>query len=188
MSSDPERERIQQECWRRAIHSYGTATLFERRAHHYQWLVRVPAFLGIAVPVVVGGLVLSFGTDAPDLPKVIWAAGVLGILQLVISVWALVARWDSTLAYSLESATENHRHATQFEKLARNPTANMQLRFDILDATYQSRSEADVKQVVSRSEKRFGLRSGLHRFQRKCEGCGVVPNPERPSTCDVCGR
>jgi mobilome CxxCx(11)CxxC protein len=183
-----ERERIQQECWTRAIHTFGTASIFERRAESYQRLVRLPAFLGIAVPVVVGGLVLSFGTSAPNLPKILWIGGVLGVVQLILSAWALVARWDSSFAYALESAAENHRLAAQFEKLAKGPQSDLQTRFDLLDTTYQARSDLDVKQVVPPAEKRFGLRCGLLRFQRKCVECGKIPAPARPSDCSVCGK
>jgi len=162
--------------------------VFEKRAASYRWWARVPAFLGVAVPVVVGGMVLSFGTSQPNLPRILVVAGVLGLVQLVMSVWALVAQWESSLAYALESASENHRFATEFEKLAKYPTHDLRARFDLLDSTYQARTLADVRQVVSPEEKRFGLRSGLHRFQRPCVECKVIPNPKKASGCSVCGK
>lgn len=187
-TSIPEQEQVQQDCWTRAIHAFGTAAVFERRAARYRRLVRVPAFLGVAVPVVVGGMVLSFGTEQASLPAIILVAGILGLVQLVMSVWALVAQWESTLAYALESASENHRFATEFEKLAKDPTTDLRVRFEMLDSTYQARGHADVRQVVSQAEKRFGLRSGLHRFQRACVACKLIPDPEDPTGCSVCGK
>jgi len=191
--SDPanqlaEPDPVRQVCWTRVVHTVGTGAIFERRARKYQRLVRGPAFLGVVVPSVVGTMVLAWGANAASRPIVLWTAGILATLQIVLSVWALVARWDSSLAYALDSAAENHRLAAQFERLARTPPSDLQMRFDLLDAAYQARSDSDVKQVVSSSEKRFGLRSGLHRIQRPCVECGKIPVPDDPSLCSVCGR
>ena len=82
---------LRQECWTRAIKAFGTATIFEQRAQAYSWRIRIPAFLGIAVPVVVGGYVASFSATAGNLPKVLWLTGVLGLIQLVLSVCARCA-------------------------------------------------------------------------------------------------
>ena len=179
---------LRQECWNRAIHAYGTASIFKERAARCQGKLRKLTFLGIAVPVVVGGIVLSFGTNGSYLPFLITVAGLLGIVQLVMSLWSLVAKWDSIFAYSLESATDNRRLATQFEKLANNPPTDLATRFEMLDATYQARSDADVGQVVTDKEQRFALRVGLHRFRRPCVECGIVPDLKAPSTCSVCGE
>ena len=180
---------VVQECWRRVVHAFGTAAIFERRARRLQTLARVPAFLGVAVPGVIGTIALGWGPQAlTTRPAFMWTAGVLGVIQIGISLWSLVARWDPAFAYALESATDNRRFAVQFEKLVRNSAADLAAQFDLLDAVYQARSDADVKQVIEPRETRFGLRCGLHHLQRPCVHCKKIPIPDKPTSCSVCGK
>src|SRR3989304_6903481 len=96
------REVLRQECWDRAIQTFGTAYLFEIRARRLQRRTRSLTFLGIVVPVTVGGIILSFGASPRVMPYILAIAGLLSIVQLIGSTWSLVARWDDALAYSLE--------------------------------------------------------------------------------------
>lgn len=183
-----EQPAVRQTCWQRAVHAYGSAAIFERRAQGLQRRLKALTFLGIAVPVTVGGVIMSFGLATPNLGTILIAAGVLSIAQLVGSIWSLVSRWDSSLAYALESATENHRLSSQFEKLGVTAPADLAVRFEWSEAAYQARSDTDVRQTITPSEKRYGLRVGLQRFQRSCVACGQIPDPGRPTACSTCGK
>lgn len=57
-------------------------------------------FLGIAVPAAVGGVVFSFG-NARVLPWILGIAGVLGTVQLIATIWSVVAEWNSTATLKL---------------------------------------------------------------------------------------
>ena len=48
------------EAWDNAIHAFGTSYIFERRLKAARKKLRWLTFLGIAVPVMVGGVVVTF--------------------------------------------------------------------------------------------------------------------------------
>jgi mobilome CxxCx(11)CxxC protein len=107
---------------------------------------------------------------------------------LILSVWALAAKWDDAFAYSQEAMTDNYRLANTFEKLARVAPADIAMRFEIADAAYQARVDADNRQGLSDKDKRRGMRAALRQYQRPCVGCQKVPASMKPSECDICGN
>ena len=191
MNGKESADSLRRDCWDQAIYAFGTAWIFEQRAKRYRWRLRILDFLGIVVPVTVGGIVLSFGTMPTYLPYVFVPAGILSIVQLVMSVWSLVARWEDALVYAEESVSSNHRLSREYEGLGRNPPgalADLKLRHSLLEKENQLRNELDNKQGLTEREKRGGLRAGLRRFQRPCVACKQIPQSMKPSDCDVCGR
>lgn len=180
-----------QECWKQALYTYATATIFERRCVRYQRRIRLLTFVGIGVPVVVGGVVLTFGRTASALPLILLLGGILLLLQLVGSVWALVADWGNLLAYSVESIASNYSLSNRYEALAKDdlsPEAEFRAHLQLLDVENEARETQDYKRGISDSEKRIGHRAGLRRFQRQCSSCKRVPQSMKPSKCPVCGR
>lgn len=183
-------EQIRQKCWDRALEAYGTGHIFEQRAICFRRRLRILTFLGIAVPATIGSIVLSFEKFLL-LPYLIGIAGILLSLQLIGSIWSLVARWDDSYAYALESLTANHRLSSSYQRLAENPSselADFQLRFDLLEKEDQLRSTEDYKQGITEEEKRAGMRAALRRFRRPCAACEEVPVSMDPSNCEVCGN
>lgn len=172
----------------RVIETFGTGYIFRRRADAARRKLRWLAFMGIAVPLSVGGVVTSFGANSPALPYVLALAGVLGIAQLVMSAWALSAKWDDTLAYSLESTTDNNRLATAYDKLAKSPPPDAATRFEVLEAENAARDASDLKQGVSEREHRMGMRAALRQFKQACDTCKKVPTSMEPTNCDTCGN
>jgi mobilome CxxCx(11)CxxC protein len=187
MSRDETLDSLRQECWTRAINAYGTGYLFENRARELRPYVRGLTFLGIAVPAAAGGILLAVGPTGTAIPYLLAIAAPLGVVQLIGSVWSLASRWDDSLVYFQESATDNYRLSEQYRKLGADPPSDARLRFEIIEASYQARCDADTKQALNEKEKRRGLRAGLKQFQRKCVACNVVPNSMRPTKCGVCG-
>jgi mobilome CxxCx(11)CxxC protein len=179
------------DCWRRAIYAYGTAAIFLRRSRRYQHLIRALAFIGIVVPVLVGGFVMGFGINSPRLPDVVAGAAVLGLFQLAFSAAAIVYGWAESLQYAQESAAENLDLAAQFEDIGRranDPPADVDLRHAALRARDESRRNADAKRAIASAELRYGHRAALRQFSRACEACRQVPTAMEPTNCDVCGR
>lgn len=179
------------QSWDEAVHTYGTGYIFERRANKYRWLLRTVAFLGLVVPLTIGGIYLSFHSQQKLLDVSITIAGILGILQLIISVWSLASRWEETYSYALESLSANYSISSRFEKLGRFPPpkpSDLQMQFEVLQTENNLRTEQDNKQGITDKEKRMGMRAALRKFQRKCAGCQRVPISMKPSNCDVCGN
>ena len=90
MERSQETDQICNECWDRALHAFGTAQIFLRRARWHEQALRYLSFVAVAVPVIVGVLVMTFGTGE-YLPWVLGLAGALGAVQVVVSVWSVVA-------------------------------------------------------------------------------------------------
>ena len=76
-------------CIDRAFYAYGTSRIFDRRCQKFRQGRNAITFLGIAVPLTVGSLILSFGAKPELMPILVWLAGLVGTIQLVLSAW----RW-----------------------------------------------------------------------------------------------
>lgn len=179
---------LRQDCWTNAVNAFGTGVLFERRAGGLRTKINVVTYLGIAVPLAVGGAVLALGTGASLLPVLVGVAGVLGLAQLLASAWSLAAGWPACHAYAQEAASDNYRLANQFQSLGKAAPPDLASRFAVLEAEYQARSAMDTKQALSDEEKRRGMRAALRHYQRKCAQCQTVPKSMTPTDCDVCGN
>ena len=130
MDRTAETDRISSDCWERALYAYGTATIFLKRSRKYKRLLQWLGFVGIIVPLVIGGAVLGFGLQASYLPALITVAAALGLLQLGFSAWSIVFSWSDNLAYGLESAADNFSLADSFKEMASqamSPPADLQI-------------------------------------------------------------
>ncbi len=179
--------KIKQQCWDKAVHSYGTGYIFQQRAAILKNRIKILTFFGIAVPLSIGSIVMSFGQHQKILATALIIAGILGMLQLVGSAWSLVAKWDDSYSYSLEATSANYRLSHAYKKLAESSSLDKS-RFDLLEQEDQSRMDMDYKQGISENEKREGMRAALKQFQRTCVQCKQVPFSMKPSNCDVCGN
>ena len=182
---------LRSDCWDEALKAFGTAYIFEQRVKGMKWKLRLPAFAGIAIPLIIGSVFLSFGKDFDYLDEFVIGAGVLAVVQITVSVWALIAKWEDGLAYALESASANYELSNEFKKLAKNPPtdiAEFRRPFDILETKNQARRDLDYRQGVSDKEKHKGMRAGLRQFERPCKKCSEVPTSMKATKCPVCGN
>jgi mobilome CxxCx(11)CxxC protein len=184
-------DKICRDCWARAIYAHGTAHLFLARSRRYTQLLRAVSFAGIVFPLLVGGIVLSFGTKGSYLDLLIGIAAVAGILQLILSAWSIVYGWADSLQYALESAADNFDLSLKFKELAeqaQTPPADLDARAAALKARDDARQMADARQGITGSELRYGHRAGLRQFGRECDECKQVPRSMDATDCNTCGR
>jgi mobilome CxxCx(11)CxxC protein len=176
-----------QECWDKALHDYGTGYIFEQRANRYRRRLKILNFLGIAVPASAGALFLSFETSLYSIVAPI--AGVLGLAELIGSIWSLTNKWSDIYAYALESMTSNYNLAEDYKRLAKNhDLSNFSFQFEIIQVRDQIRRDSDYKQGITEDEKRMGMRAALRERQLKCATCDEMPKSMEPSDCDTCGN
>ena len=178
------------DCWNRAIYAYGTGEIFLKRSRTYTSLLRALSFMGIVIQLLIGGVVLGFGTDGSYLKVLIVIAAIAGIIQLVFSAWSIAYSWADSLQYSLESASDNLDLSRKFKELgeqAPNPADDLELRFATIKAKDDARQMADAKKGVTAKELRYGHRAGLRQFARTCDECKQVPRSMEPSKCHTCG-
>lgn len=179
------------ECWDRAVDCYGTAKIFLDRASRYRRNLDAISYLGIAVPALVGGNVLAYGTGATWLPIIFIVAGLLGLMQLLLSIASVVRAWPTGLEYAHESAGANLSLSDEFRRLgskAIDPPIDLEARANELIVKDEARRQQDVKRGVTDKELRKGHRYGLRYFQRKCVACSAVPQDMSSTECNVCGR
>src|SRR5207249_963836 len=80
-------EALRQECWQKRFYSFGTTKIFERRARDLGWKRRIITFLGLAAPLAVGAVAVSFSTDSAILKYIaLPTAAIVTIFQAIISL------------------------------------------------------------------------------------------------------
>jgi mobilome CxxCx(11)CxxC protein len=165
--------------------------VFLRRSRKYTRLLQALSFFGIIVPLLIGGVVLGFGTKEAYLEKLITMAAVAGVVQLGFSAWSIVYSWPDNLQYSLESAAENFDLAIKFRELgelAQAPPGDLETRVAVLKAKDEARQMADNRKGITAKELHYAHRAGLRQFGRACEECKQIPRSMESTECNTCGR
>lgn len=183
-----DKENIIKLCRDKEFYAYGTTRIFERRASKLQRLRTWITFLGIVTPLIVGTIVLAFGVDGKFLPYLLGVAGLVGVVQIVLSTWSLVSRWDEQYGYSIESARDNTSLYNEFKKMAEHPPKDLDERFSKAVEQYEAREFRDIAQNISDKEKRYAARESFKYYQEPCPVCNNVPRTSKPSKCDGCGN
>jgi len=185
------KDNLRKEAWNYAFYTFGTGWIFEQRALSLRQRLRLLKFLGIFVPVLIGGITLSFGIEFEYIGIFIFIASAFGILQLIISIWALISKWDDSFAYATESFTSNQQISDSFKDLAVNLPKDFktaEAKFELVNIERKAREAQDNKQGITEAEKRAGMRAALRQFRRKCAGCDKIPMSLDPSDCPICGK
>lgn len=179
-----------QECWNRACDCFATAKIFERRALRYRNKLNWLSYLGIAVPAVFGAMVALWGKSVLESSILMFVVAAAGIVQVGMSVFALIHHWAEEHAYSNQSASTNFQLSDEFKLLAPSsltPTPTTRKEFNRLVARDQAQTSLDNQKHVTDSEKCRGHRYALRQFQRECATCGIEPKDISPTTCKTCG-
>jgi mobilome CxxCx(11)CxxC protein len=180
------------ECHKRARDACGTAEILETRATTAKRRLQMLTFIGLAVPLFIGLLVIAYGFSSSVRDTLIGIGSGVLVLQGAISLWALVAKWDNSCADSTRSAMANRRLFQAFERLLIDtPSDEVEFRrqVDLLVAEDNAVRDADyARGEWSEAERRLGARAAYFRLNKPCPKCGDVP---RTLTCDsdcgVCG-
>ena len=157
---------MRKNCWDNALNAFGTSWIFEQRTHALRLRLRMLTFLGIVVPALVGGVVAAYGAEY--LRIILILASAIGLIQLVISIWALAAKWDDVLAYASESLTSNLQISNAYDDLASNPPCSVEAfrrQVEPISIENTCRAAQDSKQGITDAEKRAGMRAALRQFQ-----------------------
>jgi len=178
-------------CNDNALHCYGTAYIFEKRAASIGLKLRVLSFLGIAVPASVGAIIGAFSLKPEYVTLIGIIAAVFSVAQLVLSIWSLVSHWDIGLSYYLESKSANYKLAADFSQTGNTAIMSdteFATRLQVLEKESEMRANLDNRYDISDFEKRMGMRAGLRKYQRPCVKCEKVPQSMKGSDCGVCGK
>ncbi len=175
-------------CIDRAFYAYGTSRIFDRRCQKLRKGRNAITFLGIAVPLIVGSLILSFGAKPELMPILVWLAGLVGTIQLILSAWSIVARWDEQYSYAMSAMLANTRLYNSWDRLSKSQQSNLQDFVAEIDAEDQRQEQSDLTAHITEEEKRFAMRAALYYKGLSCAACKVKPTSMTPSNCDTCGN
>ena len=183
--------KLRQDLFNKALHSYGTGFIRSESSKRIQKSSTILTFLGILVPILVGGIVTTYGTESNILKYAIIIAAPISLVQLVLSVWSIVNRWNEKQAYYLESQIENYSFASKYETLAKFPPEayeELKKESEKIDLLKHGRDIQDSKEELSEKQKRKGMRYALRKYKRICAGCNIVPISMKPTDCEICGN
>lgn len=184
-------DRLRQDAWNNSLFSYGYGYLFSHRANKLKTRLNWITFLGIIVPILIGGIVTTYGTTSPILKYLLIITAPISIAQLVISVWSIVANWNSAYAYYLETSLDNYNLAEKYENLGKYPpkeNEELKAELDKIDILRSIRDKQDSKYPLTDKEKRKGMRYALRKYKRECAGCEKIPTDMKSTKCGVCGN
>jgi mobilome CxxCx(11)CxxC protein len=116
MSSTPDPKQQATRLREARVRAYQTYIIFRdgRLANHG---LKILMFLGIAVPVLVGGIITSIFVDSRPPYALLATAGLIGTVQVVASVWALVDKWEEKASLSVETTAQFRDICTQLDTL-----------------------------------------------------------------------
>lgn len=183
-------ENIRKECHQNKFHCYGKSFIYGERVNKFERRLRIISFIGIIVPLMFGGYVLTYGTNSINGVAVYIGGGILAV-QLFFSAVALVFKWDDELAYSLEATRDHNLLSQDFKTLGQFPPIGVEelsVRYNILNEKLKSRNEQDVKHDLDSKERIKGMRWALREFSRVCVNCGKIPYSMEKTDCPVCGK
>lgn len=179
------------DCWNGALHSYGYGYLYNIKSKGLHKILKVNTFLGIVIPIIIGGTVLTFGIEFIYLKEFIFFAGILLLLQLILSVYIAIYNLEDRYSHYIESSNDNYRIAEEYEKVGKYPPGSLQhlnIEIEKIDIKRNNRDNLDSKFSMSEKECRKGMRYSLRKYQRQCAGCNVKPIGMKPTSCPVCGN
>ena len=141
------------------------------------------------MPMAVGVAFTSWGDKSYLTIGFVILASIIGFIQLLLSLWALVYKWDDQLGYSLQSLSGNRSLFEKYKSLASAPPEDeeAEFQFKMINVESQQRSRLDEQQGVTEEDHRIGMRAALRQLQKACAACKVVPTSMKPSDCAVCG-
>jgi mobilome CxxCx(11)CxxC protein len=173
-----------------AVDAFATSEIFQARVGRVKRYLLWVNYIGVAIPLLMGTIVLTFGIFS-SLKLVVFVAGCLLLPQVVLNLWAVLAGWVDNHAYASASAAANDSLATRYRDLYKNPSitvAAIRRQYEVLQVEDRSRREQDLRQDISDAEKRMGMRAALRSLEIPCAGCDVVPSSMTPTDCGVCGN
>lgn len=188
---DTDNDKMRQDCLNSAFHSFGYAYIYSLRGIYLRKKIKFNTFLGIIVPLLVGGIVSTYSTSESILQIILYVAGFFSLIQLVLSALSLSYNWEDNYSYYLESSNDNNTLSNEFKQLYKyTPKRINELKKekDKLDFRHKMRSDLDSKYPLKEEEKRKGMRYSLREFKRSCSSCGKIPTDMKSTTCGVCGN
>ena len=187
MEEETRVDKWRKECWANALHCFGYCHVYKRRLRRKQTFLRTIHFVGLGIPLVAGVAALTLGLT----PPFILILEILGIIQFVIYLAAIVFRLEEAVGTAQSAANDFESHSADFKELAYTPPDDekeFKLRFDKLAAAYAVTARINTEQHIRPKDERRAHRAGLREFQRTCTACKIKPIDMKSTSCPICGQ
>ncbi|MDB5116375.1 MAG: putative rane protein [Mucilaginibacter sp.] len=184
-------DKLRNECHDKAFDCFGYSYIFEKKALRLRrWVTLIKAF-GVLVPSLVGITALGYGYDNQILKNLIVVAIPLTLIQFIISLWAIIYKWDDELSYSYEAKVNYDSLYEKFKQLGKFPPnlyEELRTKYDLISVEYSLRSQQDAQHSLREWELRKGMKYSLREHKKECYGCKIIPLSMKSTDCYVCGN
>lgn len=146
-------------------------------------------FVGIASPVTAGAIVLAYGTRLNAFRFLPLVAAGIGVIQIVVFIWSVVARWEDSYQRANQAGVANQLLSMRYQSLAEEQIDNVELahKLDVLNAFDDAQRNLDEGLGIKPRERKFGYRAALLHFKSECRACGALPRSMEPrNSCGTC--
>lgn len=191
MNAEEQYNQLRIKCHDQAFHRYGYSYIFKKRAERFKWRINLIKTLGIIVPAAVGSIALSYSSDSWILKLAIGIAIPAMAIQFILSLWAVLYKWDEELAYCYESMPSHSVLYSKLKHLGQFPPTkfkDLENQFEKLEIEINLRSQLDGQHNIKSWETRMGMRWSLREHQDKCIKCEIQPFGMTSTNCEVCGN
>lgn len=179
------------ECNDSAFNCFGTAHIFEERLISLKIAEKVLTFSSLAGPLAIGALVLAVGSKGSLIGWAVATAGALSILQIIVTLWAVIAGWQTKIVRYEDAMVENYMLSSEFKELAnKNNITDSKWRSEreVLESRGELQKRSDLKDGITQEERRMGMCYALRFFERSCAACNIIPRSIESTNCPVCGQ
>lgn len=191
MTNEDQYNQLRIKCHDQAFHRYGYSYIFKKRAERFKWRINMIKIMGIIVPAAVGSIALSYSLDSQLLKFAIAIAIPAMIVQFILSLWAVLSKWDEELAYCYESMPSHSTLYSKLKYLAQFPPKafkDLANEYKNLDVEINLRSQLDGQHDIKGWETRMGMRWSLREHRKECDKCNKRPYGMTSTNCEVCGN
>lgn len=165
--------------------------IFDMKAKRFSKYVTLLKVFGIIVPASIGATALGYGIDSNFLKLILVVAVPLTIGQLMVSIFAVLNKWDEELAYAYEASQDLNLMTDDFKKLGDLPPSGfieLDIEYELLNTRFKARKQQNSKHNIREWENRMGMRYALRQYQKSCVGCDSIPLSMESTNCPVCGN
>lgn len=191
MNAEEQYNQTRIKCHDKAFHCYGFSYIFKTRANRLRSRVNLLKAFGVIVPATIGTIALGYGVSNWLMNTAIVIAIPVTMIQFIISICAIIYKWDEELSYCYESIPAHNNLYSRFKKLGTLPPRalkELETEFEKLELELMFRENQDDQHHIQNWETRMGMKWSLREHQHKCVECGVQPFSTKSTDCHVCGN
>jgi len=141
-------DKLRIRCGELAFQSFGYQYIFDSRIKRLSTNLNLIKAMGLLVPALVGSIVFAYGNQSSLLSGIVKFATPVLIFQFVLSLLAVVYKWDDELYYGVEASASYANLHAEFRKIQQFPPStynDLSVQSQPLETEYGLRQQQDSK-------------------------------------------